>query len=385
MDTRLLGKPQEFHGEHERWRDWSAVFRGYAGAVNEGLATLMPWAVARTAVVLNASLSTDQARDRQQLYWMLPMLLKQGPLHILLNAGDGEGLEAWRCLQERYEPRVRMRFAAQLMTILSYSVGGDLVERLGSWERDIHEYQRSSGKNLDDEVRIGAFLLRLPEGPVKTHLLMRVDQLQTWVDFHDEVMAVTRAMAAAQTIPSPMDIGAVADDRWQEESWPEDEWYDWSEEHEQWDEDQWYEAGDTMALDVNALGKGKSKGKKGKGGKSKGKGKAKGPRCYTCGNMGHVAAECYAATWPTTTTTKGGGARQGRWEEGQGARERKLLDVWPGGPQGARVHATQKGRRREGRQRGGQRGEPPPTARTARGQSRRQRQQQAVLQLACAG
>ncbi len=31
VDTRLLGKPQEFHGERERWRDWSAVFRGYAG------------------------------------------------------------------------------------------------------------------------------------------------------------------------------------------------------------------------------------------------------------------------------------------------------------------------------------------------------------------
>ena len=83
VDTRLLGKPQEFHGEHERWRDWSAVFRGYAGAVNEGLATLMPWAVARTAVVVNASLSTDQARDSRQLYWMLLMLLKQGPPHIL--------------------------------------------------------------------------------------------------------------------------------------------------------------------------------------------------------------------------------------------------------------------------------------------------------------
>ena len=38
IDTRLLGKPQEFHGEAEKWKDWAAVFRGYAGAAVPRLA-----------------------------------------------------------------------------------------------------------------------------------------------------------------------------------------------------------------------------------------------------------------------------------------------------------------------------------------------------------
>ena len=44
---------------------------------------------------------------------------------------------------------------------------------------------------------------------LKTHLLMRVDKLKKWTDFRDEVVAISRAIAVAQTQPTPMDIGAV--------------------------------------------------------------------------------------------------------------------------------------------------------------------------------
>ena len=57
VDTRLLGKPPDFHGEHERWRDWAVVFRGYAGAAVPGLGELMPWAAAHVSPVLNATLA----------------------------------------------------------------------------------------------------------------------------------------------------------------------------------------------------------------------------------------------------------------------------------------------------------------------------------------
>ena len=38
---------------------------------------------------------------------------------------------------------------------------------------------------------------------------MRVDKLKTWTDFRDEVVAISRAIAVAQSQPTPMDIGAV--------------------------------------------------------------------------------------------------------------------------------------------------------------------------------
>ena len=38
---------------------------------------------------------------------------------------------------------------------------------------------------------------------------MRVDKLKKWADFRDEVVAIPRAIAVAQSQPTPMDIGAV--------------------------------------------------------------------------------------------------------------------------------------------------------------------------------
>ena len=83
------------------------------------------------------------------------------------------------------------------------------IGRITAWEREIATYERDSGKVLDDEIKIGTFLLRLPESQLKTHLLMRVDTLKKWTDFRGEVVAISRAISAAQSQPTAMDIGGV--------------------------------------------------------------------------------------------------------------------------------------------------------------------------------
>ena len=94
--------------------------------------------------------------------------------------------------------------------MLSFSLLGDTTtERITAWEREVATYERDSRKVLDDEIKIGTFLLRLPESHLKTHLLMRVDKLKKGTDFRDELVAISRAIAVAQSQPTPMDIGAV--------------------------------------------------------------------------------------------------------------------------------------------------------------------------------
>ena len=65
---------------------------------------------------------------------------------------------------------MRIPFAGQLMSILSYSFQGDTTERITAWEREIAMYERDSGKILGDEIKVGALLIRLPELQLKTHL-----------------------------------------------------------------------------------------------------------------------------------------------------------------------------------------------------------------------
>ena len=56
VDTGLLGKPHDFSGKVDDWRDWGVVFEGYAAAAVPGLEAGMSPAVEANAIVLNATL-----------------------------------------------------------------------------------------------------------------------------------------------------------------------------------------------------------------------------------------------------------------------------------------------------------------------------------------
>ena len=167
--------------------------------------------------------------------------------------------------------------------------------RITAWEREIATYERDTGKILDDESKVGAVLLRLPESTLKIHLLMRVDKLKKWTDFSDEVVAISRAIAVAQSQPTPMEIGAV------------------------------------------------DKGISSKGGKgSTGDGK-RNPQtqqgCLRCGNTDHTSANCLHSDKNVPSSGKcvpifWNSSAQGQgWSEGQGRRQRceccqNVLELW---------------------------------------------------------
>ena len=83
------------------------------------------------APIPNATiLDDDDPAASAQLYWMMLMICKGAALNTVFLAGDSEGLEAWRQLTEKYEPKMRTRLAGQLMSILSFSLQGDTSERI---------------------------------------------------------------------------------------------------------------------------------------------------------------------------------------------------------------------------------------------------------------
>ena len=56
VDTRLLGKPSDFSGAQDAWRDWSTVFKGHAGAATPRLQKLMDNAAKATEPTPNATI-----------------------------------------------------------------------------------------------------------------------------------------------------------------------------------------------------------------------------------------------------------------------------------------------------------------------------------------
>ena len=79
---------------------------------------------------------------------MMLMISKGEAVNTVFLAGDNEGLEAWRQLTEKYEPKMRTRFAGQLMSIQSFSFQDGTFERISAWD-EIATYERDSGKVLE--------------------------------------------------------------------------------------------------------------------------------------------------------------------------------------------------------------------------------------------
>ena len=86
--NELAALRQEVRGAaQDAWRDWSAVFKGYAGAAVPRQQKLMEDAANAAAPIPNATIL--------QVYWMRITICKGAALNIVFLAGDSEGLEAW--------------------------------------------------------------------------------------------------------------------------------------------------------------------------------------------------------------------------------------------------------------------------------------------------
>ena len=92
VDTRVLGKPQDFNGSSHDWKDWSTVIRAYTSIVKEGLKEAMEAAEASATPVLNAVISASAARLSLVLYYILMMLCKSTALDTVIVVSEGAGV-----------------------------------------------------------------------------------------------------------------------------------------------------------------------------------------------------------------------------------------------------------------------------------------------------
>ena len=286
VDTRMLGKPDHFNGQH--WRDWSTVFKAYTAATDPRLGVAMIAAEDRDSSVLNATLSTEQAALSTQLYYMLIMLCKEGALIRVVNAGPNEGLEAWRLTVRHHEPVSQTRSAGLLQELLNYDFDGDITSRLQAFDRDCNRYTTSSKEPFGDNIKIGILLRKLPEGSLKSHLILNSQRLSTWEAVKLEVDNVRRAQLATASASVPMDVDVLHQDygsSWYSPPPPEAT----------------MEALADIAEQISALAKGKKGfGKGKKGGKDN---KLPTTPCPKCGKMGH---------WGKSCATKGGKTGDGK-------------------------------------------------------------------------
>ena len=63
VDTRTLGRPDTFHGEDAKFKDWSVVLRSYVALVNTELQTAMRAAEQEAGTISNATTVSDEVKQ----------------------------------------------------------------------------------------------------------------------------------------------------------------------------------------------------------------------------------------------------------------------------------------------------------------------------------
>ena len=131
---------------------------------------------------------------------MLALLTKNRALDKVQAAGEGEGLGAWRGLQEQWEPKSRRRFTNILLGTLNGRFKGDA-------QNDIRSFEKQTSFVIPDFVKAGILINGLQEKPLRRHMVLHTSRLDTYEKLRLEVTEIARAKVMSVN-PVPMDVGA---------------------------------------------------------------------------------------------------------------------------------------------------------------------------------
>ena len=205
--------------DESTWGDWSFKLRSYVSVVDLQLGHMMEAAeLAAHANTWTPSEPLNQDMDAQLRY--LLVMLTSGPALQIIRQ-QPSGVQAFRDLARRYNPRSQARSLAQLQEIMHFDFGQEPVgvtDRMIVFERLVGEYETSSGEALGVQVKCAVLLERDPP-KLKTHLLLTCGSRPDYGIMRQTVGSYSVARRSWQPSHStpmgeaPMEIDAVYGDK----------------------------------------------------------------------------------------------------------------------------------------------------------------------------
>ena len=94
VDTRVIGKPDQFDGDPMKYANWSFKLRSSLGAVDQRYRQELATTEASSTPRLNATLGSEESGLSTQMYYIPVMTIAGAALDKCQNAGVNEGFEA---------------------------------------------------------------------------------------------------------------------------------------------------------------------------------------------------------------------------------------------------------------------------------------------------
>ena len=171
-DLRTVGKPSTYNGDEELWNEWSFQVRAYL--VMAGIITatdLSRCGNAKSEISMNAATEDDKL-IANNLYYFLAIQTKAKAQMILRTIEVGNGYEAWRQLNQRYEKRDGTSAMGMLQCLLSYNLGheiGQVLERPQEFNVFVSKYNSAVpiGDEMADTILVAITIRAVPE-PLRT-------------------------------------------------------------------------------------------------------------------------------------------------------------------------------------------------------------------------
>ena len=177
IDTKLLTKPNTFAGEgdgKDSWMNWSFKMKAYFAAMNPRMSVLLEAASAQGDEILHDTMGEQDIQYSTSLYYVLSLLTDGEALDIVRNSPTNNGLEVWRRMVMRWEPKVPSRFRGMLQGVLfpRWDSSGDTMQLITAWEKSVQDYEVQSQDKVSDAIKMGVLLHHLPDTSLREHLLL---------------------------------------------------------------------------------------------------------------------------------------------------------------------------------------------------------------------
>ena len=200
-ETKLFPPPL-YHGELDKWDDWSWQLKRYVGLYKPLAKTLMdeietnPTKIVTDGLCEAYDVQQTQTQNNQlslfakQLAYMLAQITDGAARAIVRNEDTENGFEIWRRLFNQFSLPTRARATNLLNEIIAFRLRSDHLESdLSDFIILQNRHEKTTGVPLDNDLLI-TLIMQKTTGPLQQHLRLNVRNITTFTEALDIVYRV---------------------------------------------------------------------------------------------------------------------------------------------------------------------------------------------------